>query len=114
MKEQEQNSDAGRIYRLIGVLFLFCGGILCAARLCLASPQTQHPVPSVLKPESTPADTIYHLSFLVTAINLAVFAVVFGLLVYVLVRFGRTAKEPNREPAQVYGSTQIELAWTVI
>jgi cytochrome c oxidase subunit II len=43
-----------------------------------------------------------------------VFAVVFGLLVHVLVRFGRGAKDPNREPAQVYGSTQIELAWTVI
>jgi cytochrome c oxidase subunit 2 len=71
-------------------------------------------VPSILKPESTPANTIYHLSFLVTAINLTVFGVVFGLLVYVLVRFRRRAQDTEREPAQVYGSTQIELAWTVI
>jgi cytochrome c oxidase subunit 2 len=34
--------------------------------------------------------------------------------VYVLVRFRRRAQDTEREPAQVYGSTQIELAWTVI
>jgi cytochrome c oxidase subunit 2 len=71
-------------------------------------------VPSVLKPESTPANTIYHLSFLVIAINVGVFAVVFGLLVYVLIRFRHRNADVRREPAQVYGSTQIELAWTVI
>src|SRR5450432_4004413 len=114
MKKRPHNPGTKRLYRLIFALLLLCFGVACAARLCLAAPQTQHPVPSVLKPESTPAETIYHLSFLVTAINLAVFAVVFGLLVYVLFRFGRRSQDPAREPAQVYGSTQIELAWTVI
>jgi cytochrome c oxidase subunit 2 len=113
-KKRPHNSGVERLYRFLFVLLIFCFGVACAARLCLAAEQTQHPVPSVLKPESTPAETIYHLSFLVTAINLAVFAVVFGLLVYVLVRFGRRSQDPEREPAQVYGSTQIELAWTVI
>jgi cytochrome c oxidase subunit II len=114
MREQVHNSDGGRLYRLIMLLFLLCLGVLGAAQLCLASPQTQHPVSSVLKPESTPADTIYRLSFLVTAINVSVFAIVFGLLVYVLFRFGRRTQDLEREPPQVYGSTQIELAWTVI
>jgi cytochrome c oxidase subunit 2 len=114
MKKRQYNPDIGQICRAMLALFILCFGVACATRLCIATPQTQHPVPSVLKPESTPADTIYHLSFLVTAINLAVFAVVFGLLVYVLFRFGRRTQDREREPAQVYGSTQIELAWTVI
>ena len=114
MKKRPHNPGIERIGRVTLALFILCFGVLCAARLCLAASQTEHPVPSTLKPESTPAETIYHLSFLVTAINVSVFAVVFGLLVYVLLRFGRRAQDPNREPAQVYGSTEIELAWTVI
>jgi cytochrome c oxidase subunit 2 len=43
----------------------------------------------------------------------AIFAVVCGLLVYALVRFRRTQDE-GREPPQVYGSNQVELAWTVV
>jgi cytochrome c oxidase subunit 2 len=39
---------------------------------------------------------------------------VFTLLVYSIVKFGDSAANKNREPAQVYGSTQIELAWTII
>jgi cytochrome c oxidase subunit 2 len=115
MKTESYNPGVGRIVRLIFALIILCCGVVFAARLCLAAPpQAQHPVPSVLQPESTPADTIYHLSFLVIAITLAVFAVVFGLLVYVLFRFGRRTQDAEREPPQVYGSTQIELAWTVI
>ena len=45
----------------------------------------------------------------------AIFLVVGGLLAYAVVRFrDRGDKDDDREPAQIYGSTQIELAWTVI
>jgi cytochrome c oxidase subunit II len=43
-----------------------------------------------------------------------IFVVVFTLLSYVIVRFRARARDTEREPAQVYGSTQIELAWTII
>jgi cytochrome c oxidase subunit 2 len=43
-----------------------------------------------------------------------IFVIVFSLLIYAVVKFRATAQEPTREPAQVYGSTQIEVAWTVI
>jgi cytochrome c oxidase subunit 2 len=43
-----------------------------------------------------------------------IFVVVFGLLAYSVVKFRAKAADVGREPAQVYGSTQIELAWTVI
>jgi heme/copper-type cytochrome/quinol oxidase subunit 2 len=34
--------------------------------------------------------------------------------VYTLIRFGRRPADPEVEPAQVYGSTYIELAWTIV
>jgi len=43
-----------------------------------------------------------------------VFAVVSGLLLYALSAFRGRKNREGREPAPVYGSTQIELAWTII
>jgi len=69
---------------------------------------------NIFAPESTPAKSIFQLSMFVLAITAIIFVVVFTLLVYSVVKFrGRTA-DADREPAQVYGSTQIELAWTII
>jgi cytochrome c oxidase subunit 2 len=39
---------------------------------------------------------------------------VFGLLVYAAVRFRMRADDDGREPPQIYGSNEIELAWTVL
>jgi len=50
----------------------------------------------------------------VLAITGTIFIVVATLLIYTLVKFRATAAKANTEPAQVYGSTQIELAWTII
>jgi cytochrome c oxidase subunit 2 len=50
----------------------------------------------------------------VLAVTLVIFVVVAGLIVYAVVKFRNRAGDAEREPAQVYGSTQIELAWTVI
>jgi cytochrome c oxidase subunit 2 len=68
---------------------------------------------TIFAPASTPADAIAGLSFLVLGVTGAIFAVVCGLLVYTLVRFRRSGEDVC-EPAQVYGSTQVELAWTVV
>jgi cytochrome c oxidase subunit 2 len=70
--------------------------------------------PSIFSPASTTADSIYHLSLFVLAICLAIFLVVFGLMVYALAKFRRRPDDDGREPAQIYGSNQVELAWTVI
>src|SRR5262245_46167041 len=43
-----------------------------------------------------------------------IFVVVASLLVYAIVKFRARPGTVDREPAQVYGSTQIELAWTII
>jgi cytochrome c oxidase subunit 2 len=44
----------------------------------------------------------------------AIFIVVFALLAYAAVRFRSKSDDDHQEPAQIYGSTQVELAWTVI
>jgi len=99
--------------RVTGILVLL-GGILLAAGLCNASPPSDNPVPSIFDPHSTPAESIYHLSRFVLAITGLIFLVVFSLLIYAVVKFRNRDANANREPAQVYGSTQIELAWTII
>lgn len=69
---------------------------------------------NIFAPESTPAKSIFNLSMFVLAITGIIFVVVFVLLVYSIAKFRDTAANSDREPAQVYGSTQIELAWTII
>jgi cytochrome c oxidase subunit 2 len=68
---------------------------------------------TIFAPASMPAAEIARLSVLVFSVTGAIFAVVCGLLVYAIVRFRDTQHEEN-EPAQVYGSNQVELAWTVV
>jgi len=50
---------------------------------------------------------------LVLAICAVIFLVVAGLLVYAIVRFRHRPGDEASEPPQVYGSNQIETAWTV-
>src|SRR5690348_10766947 len=69
---------------------------------------------SIFAPESTPAKSIFDLSIFVLSITGIIFVVVFVLLVYSISRFRAKSADADREPAQVYGSTQIELAWTII
>src|SRR6266404_21813 len=99
--------------RAVGLLILLAG-VLLAASLCTASTPVNHQVPSIFDPHSTPAESIRHLSFFVLGITGLIFLVVFSLLSYVVVKFRSRVGGAERGPAQVYGSTQIELAWTII
>jgi len=69
---------------------------------------------NIFVPASTPAKSIADLSAFVLVITGIIFLVVFALLLYSVVRFRERAMDSGREPAQVYGSMQIELAWTII
>lgn len=107
------NADwAAIISRVAGVVVLLVA-VLLAAELCTASPH-DNPIPSIFEPHSTPAESIRHLSHFVLGVTGLIFLVVFSLLCYALVKFRSRRTEAEREPAQVYGSTQLELAWTVI
>ena len=95
-------------------MVLFAVGLLWAVPMTGASSGTSAQIPNIFAPQSTPAQTIYVLSLFVTGICAAIFVVVFGLLAYSVVKFRRRAGDDDREPPQVYGSIQLELAWTVI
>jgi cytochrome c oxidase subunit II len=84
------------------------------AALGLPTDNIVHSIPSTFDPHSGPAHMIQNLSLFVIQITGAIFIVVASLFVYVVVRFRQRDPNDTSEPPQVYGSTQIELAWTVI
>jgi cytochrome c oxidase subunit 2 len=67
----------------------------------------------IFAPVSTPAQSIYELSLFVMGISGCIFVVVAGLLAYSAIRFRKPRTDDGREPPQVYGSLQVELAWTI-
>ena len=71
-------------------------------------------ITSIFAPESTPAHSIMQLSVFVLAITGAIFVVVLSLILYAVVRFRRRSRDDGKEPAQVYGSNPVEMAWTVV
>jgi cytochrome c oxidase subunit 2 len=70
--------------------------------------------PNTFIPRSGSAEMIHHLSLFVLQITGTIFIVVAALWLYVVVRFRQRDPNDDSEPPQIYGSTQIELAWTVI
>jgi len=91
---------------------------LCVLAVFLAShtlfAEGPSSTPSIFAPASTPASSIYELSLFVLAITGGIFVTVAGLIAYVIFRFRQRGQDDVSEPAQIYGSTQVELAWTVI
>jgi cytochrome c oxidase subunit II len=88
------------------VVFLLC----CTAVAAAADPSSTN----IFAPQSTPAKSIFDFSLFVLTITGIIFVVVATLIVYSISKFGAKSANANSEPAQVYGSTQIELAWTII
>jgi len=69
---------------------------------------------TIFAPASTAAAEIFGLSTLVLAVTAVIFLSVGALLVYAIVAFRKRPNDDGSEPAQVYGSNQVEIAWTVI
>src|SRR5215813_7323253 len=77
---------------------ILLAGVLLAAALCTGSEPQTSAVPSIFDPRSTPAESIRHLSFFVLSITGLIFAVVFTLLVFAIVKFRRKSGDRGREP----------------
>jgi cytochrome c oxidase subunit 2 len=69
---------------------------------------------TIFSPLATSARSINELSHLIFAVTGAIFVVVVALLCYCLWKYRRRSADAWREPPQVFGSNQIELAWTII
>jgi cytochrome c oxidase subunit 2 len=113
MNEGMDKANWQAIVSRVAAVLVLLAGVLLAAGLCTASPH-DNPVPSIFEPHSTPAESIRHLSLFVLGITGLIFLIVSSLLSYAVVKFRSRVGDSEREPAQVYGSTQIELAWTII
>ncbi|HXJ36392.1 MAG TPA: cytochrome c oxidase subunit II [Candidatus Eisenbacteria bacterium] len=87
--------------------------IIGAAAVAIAGDDTTR-TSSIFAPVSAPADAVVTAAMLVLAITAGIFVVVGSLLTYGVVRFRQPPDDDGSEPPQVYGSEQIELAWTVI
>ncbi len=90
-------------------------GLACLPVAALAAPTDRSLSPTnIFAPVSTPAHSIFGLSLFVLAVTGAIFVIVFTLLLSCVVKFRRRTDDDGREPPQVFGSNQVELAWTVI
>jgi len=99
--------------RAIRPIILAATALLIAFAAPALWADTPNPVPSIFSPESSPAHSIFGLSIFVLTITGGIFLFVGGLLAFAIVRF-RGREDDSSEPPQIYGSTQVELAWTVI
>jgi cytochrome c oxidase subunit 2 len=79
--------------------------------IAAAVPQT---IPNAMAPVSTPANEIQSLAWFSISITTVIFVVVASLLTYAIIKYRAKKGEEQIEPPQIYGSTQIELAWTVV
>jgi len=72
-------------------------------------------ITDIFKPLGTPAEAERSIGLFVMAITAIIFLVVAGILVYIILRFRhRPSDDPRQEPPQIFGSNQIEIAWTFI
>ena len=90
-------------------------GLLVSLTVASAEPAAPALSPTnMFAPVSTPAESILGLSIFVLVVTGVIFAIVFSLLAYAILKYRAKPRDNGREPAQIYGSTQVELAWTVI
>jgi cytochrome c oxidase subunit 2 len=68
---------------------------------------------NIFEPVSTPAHEVHSLSLFVLLITGGILVGMYVLLAYALMRY-RSRPGETTEPPQVFGSTQVELAWTII
>lgn len=72
-------------------------------------------ITNIFDPLASPAAAEKNIALLTLAITGVIFLAVGGLITFTIWRFRRRpGDDTHQEPAQVYGSNQIEVAWTVI
>ena len=98
------------ISRVLGAALLLAG-VFLAAGLCAATPQDDSVPAFSIRIRRQRIRSAISLFFVLSVTGL-IFLVVFSLLSYASSSSAARPADAEHEPAQVYGSTQIELAWT--
>jgi cytochrome c oxidase subunit 2 len=73
-----------------------------------------HPSTRVFGVDSIPTASISELGLLVVGVCTVIFVIVAMLIGFVSIRYRYRPEDGDREPAQIYGSIPLELAWTVV
>jgi cytochrome c oxidase subunit 2 len=68
---------------------------------------------SIFDPASYNSQKISEIFYLVLAITGLIFVVLFGAIVFFVLRYRTRDDESELEPPQIYGSWPIEVAWTI-
>jgi cytochrome c oxidase subunit 2 len=104
--------------RLLLIAYILISSALVPALAAQSEPAPKtdiYRLTDIFQPQSRPAELILEPTYLVLLICFGIFAVVVAVLVYVLIKFRpRGPQDHLEEPPQVYGSYNIEMAWTVI
>jgi cytochrome c oxidase subunit 2 len=108
------NSDPCKNRGMVRRFSIVLAACLAAAEPAFGVVDDTSQIPNIFKPQSTPAHSIFQLSLFVLIITTLIFIIVFSLLAYSVIKFRRRATDDGSEPVPVYGSNQVELAWTVI
>lgn len=113
------SKDAVKAGVTLSRLLLGAGGLLMALSGAVQAEAAgmeyeMRRVADMFKPLSRPAEMIHESAVLVMLICAGIFVVVTGLLVFIVLKFRRKENDNGQEPPQIYGSSHIELAWTVI
>ncbi|HEX8924708.1 MAG TPA: cytochrome c oxidase subunit II, partial [Terriglobales bacterium] len=83
--------------------------IVCSGQTMLAAPDTY-----MFAPVATPAHSIMRLAVFVLALAAGIWTILAALTLYGIVKYRARKGDEHIEPPQVFGSTEIELAWTII
>lgn len=110
--------QTGRLSRIVGNRIPSGVASAVFAFVLLVTPRTQAEetvrIPTPFDPIAQPAQAIMEYGLLIIYICLAIFVVVMGLIVFTTIRFRVRSDDDGHEPPQVYGSDQLELAWTIV
>jgi cytochrome c oxidase subunit 2 len=99
-----------RLLKILGSIALFAPFAAASA-----ADEPLRPIANMFDPLSKPAHMIHESSIMALLVCAIIFVIVTGMLVWVVFKYRSKGEVDDRkEPPQIYGSSQIELAWTVI
>ena len=98
---------------IAGISAFLIRRMACCVFLFACTTRAESPT-NIFDPAATPAHSIFSVSMLMFSVTVSIFLIVGSLLLYALIRFRHRPGDSASEPAQIYGSNQIELSWTII
>jgi cytochrome c oxidase subunit 2 len=88
--------------------------LLGTAAVAWADRGVPRQVSNIFDPVSVSGQRIVEISWFVIGVCAIIFLITQGILLWCIIKFRATAEDDKREPPQIYGSTPVEVAWTIV